>query len=76
MSSGCRVSPRNAQVFVDGYYAGTVDDYDGTFQALKLESGPVSIRLTAPGYEDLVFDVRTQFPAQKVNYRSDLRRLP
>src|SRR5687768_12276751 len=46
-----RVSPRDAQVFVDGDYAGTVDDYDGTFQSLKLESGSYSIRLEAPGYE-------------------------
>ena len=29
-----QVFPRTAQVFVDGYYAGIVDDYDGTFQAL------------------------------------------
>ena len=40
-----QVFPRNAQVFVDGYYAGTVDDYDGTFQALKLEAGPYQIRI-------------------------------
>ena len=39
-----QVTPRHAQVFVDGYYAGTVDDYDGTFQALKLEAGPYHIR--------------------------------
>jgi hypothetical protein len=68
-----QVSPRDAQVFVDGYYAGTVDDYDGAFQALKLESGPYSIRIAAPGYEDLQFDVRIS-PGQKVNYRGELRR--
>ena len=26
-------------VFVDGYYAGLVDDFDGTFQSLRLEAG-------------------------------------
>jgi hypothetical protein len=69
-----QVFPRHAQVFVDGYYAGTVDDYDGTFQALKLEAGAYQIRLSAPGFEDLMFDVRIT-PGQKVNYRGDLRRI-
>ncbi len=70
-----QVFPRNAQVFVDGYYAGTVDDYDGTFQALKLEAGPYQIRLSAPGFEDLMFDVRIN-PDQKINYKGELRRRP
>jgi len=68
-----RVSPRHAQVFVDGDYAGTVDDFDGIFQSLKLESGSYAIRLEAPGYETIEFDVRIT-PTQKVTYREDLRR--
>ena len=68
-----QVSPRHAQVFVDGAYAGTVDDYDGMLQSLKLESGSYSIRLEAPGYESMEFDVRIS-PRQKVTYREDLRR--
>lgn len=67
------VSPRHAQVYVDGYYAGVVDDYDGTFQALKLESGSYRIEIVAPGYETLSFDVRIN-PGQKIRYRGDLRR--
>ena len=67
-----QVSPKNAQVFVDGGYAGTVDDYDGTFQSLKLESGSYSIRLQAPGYQTIEFDVRIT-PTQKITYREDLR---
>ena len=68
-----QVSPRHAQVFVDGDYAGTVDDYDGTFQSMKLESGSYSIRLQAPGYETIEFDVRIT-PTQKITYREDLRQ--
>lgn len=68
-----QVSPRHAQVFVDGDYAGTVDDFDGTFQSLKLESGSYAIRLEAPGFETMEFDVRIT-PQQKVTYREDLRR--
>lgn len=69
------VSPRHAQVYVDGYYSGVVDDYDGAFQGLKLESGAYRIEVTAPGYETLTFDVRIS-PGQKVRYQGDLRRLP
>jgi hypothetical protein len=68
-----QVSPRHAQVFVDDAYAGTVDDFDGTFQSLKLESGSYTIRLEATGYETMEFDVRIT-AGQKVTYREDLRR--
>jgi hypothetical protein len=67
------VSPRFAQVYVDGYYAGTVDDFDGAFQALKLESGAYRIEIIAPGHETLTFDVRIN-PGQKIRYRGDLQR--
>lgn len=70
-----RVSPRQAQVFVDGYFAGEVDDYDGIVQGLKLESGTYHIEIVAPGYETLEFDVRI-IPGQKIQYRGDLRRTP
>lgn len=70
-----QVSPRYAQVFIDGYYAGEVDDYDGLFQGIKLESGSYHVELVAPGYETLAFDIRIT-PGQKITYRGDLRRLP
>src|SRR6185312_3885852 len=30
------VSPNDAEVYVDGYYAGIVDDFDGVFQRLRV----------------------------------------
>src|SRR5262249_33752154 len=33
------VKPRDAAIYVDGYYAGVVDDYDGIFQRLHLPPG-------------------------------------
>ena len=54
------MTPRDAEVFVDGYYAGTVDDFDGVFQALKLDSGGYKIEIRKPGFETLHFDVRVQ----------------
>jgi hypothetical protein len=70
-----RVTPRHAEVYVDGYFAGMVDDYDGIAQSLTLESGPYRIELVAPGYEPLEFNVRIS-PGQKVTYRGDLRLRP
>jgi len=69
------VSPRHAQVFVDGYFAGIVDDFDGAFQAVRLAPGAYRIDITAPGYETLTFDVRIT-PGQKIRYRGDLFRRP
>lgn len=43
-------SPRHAQVLVDGYDAGTVDEFDGIFQRLYLEPGGHEITLYLAGY--------------------------
>jgi hypothetical protein len=65
------VKPRHAEVYVDGYYAGIVDDFDGTFQSLRLEEGAYRIEVVAPGFETLAFDVRIQ-PGRTIRYRGDL----
>jgi hypothetical protein len=67
--------PKHAEVLVDGYYAGTLDDFDGTFQALQLESGPYKIEIRAPGFEPLQFDIRV-LPGRKITYRGELRKMP
>jgi hypothetical protein len=66
------VSPRSADVYVDGYFAGRVDDYDGIFQALKLEAGAHHIQIVAQGHSPLDFDVRIE-PNRKITYRGTLR---
>lgn len=48
-----QISPRDAQVFVDGYAAGVVDDYDGVFQRLRLIPGPHEIVVYYPGHRTL-----------------------
>jgi hypothetical protein len=45
-----QASPRETEVFVDGYYAGRVDDFDGTFQRLHLEPGEHELQLYLPGH--------------------------
>jgi hypothetical protein len=66
-----KVHPRDAQVFIDGYYAGRVDDFDGVFQSLRLEEGEYQVEIVLPGYEPLAFDVRI-FPGEKTTYEGDL----
>ncbi len=44
------VSPRETEVYIDNYYAGIVDDFDGLFQRLHLEPGSHDITLYLDGY--------------------------
>lgn len=69
-----KIKPRDAQVFVDGYYVGIVDDFDGVFQRLHLPSGPHRIEVRAPGYETLTFDVQIRF-SETTRFEGDLRRI-
>jgi hypothetical protein len=68
-----RIQPREAAVYVDGYYAGIVDDFDGIFQRLTLEVGPHQIEVEARGLEPQVFDVYVD-PDHTVDLRADLLR--
>jgi hypothetical protein len=52
-----RVSPRSANVFVDGAFAGTVDDFGGVSERM-LPAGTHRIELRAPGFEPVDFDAR------------------
>ena len=64
-------APRDARVFVDGYYAGVVDDYDGVFQHLNLEPGAHAIEIDVAGYEPIAFDVNV-VPGRTITYRANV----
>ncbi len=66
-----QVRPRHAEVYVDGYYAGRVDEFDGFLQALRIEEGPHTIEIVARGYQTLVFNVRI-IAGRKMDYRGNL----
>jgi hypothetical protein len=66
-----QVRPHDAQVFIDGAYAGTVDEFDGTFQSLRLEEGEYQVEIVLPGFQPLTFEVRIT-PGEKVTYKGDL----
>jgi PEGA domain-containing protein len=44
------VKPSKAEVYVDGYYAGIVDDFDGAFQRLHVMPGEHELELYLDGY--------------------------
>jgi len=69
-----KVKPREASVYVDGYFAGHVDDFDGVLQRLHLSPGPHRIEVRLPQYETLSFDVQIE-PDHTVTYRGELQKI-
>src|SRR5436305_1409172 len=69
-----KIKPREAEVYVDGYYVGIVDDFDGIFQRLKIETGAHRVEIRAPGYEPLTFDVRIS-PDHSTTYQGELKKI-
>jgi hypothetical protein len=67
-------TPASGQVFVDGYYVGTLADVDAQ-RALTLPAGPHRVEIRAPGYEPATFDVRID-PTDTVTYRAAPERIP
>ncbi len=69
------VMPPTAAVFVDGFYAGVVDDFDGFLQTLAIEPGPHHVEVRLEGSQTAVFDVNIQ-AGQTITYRATLRPVP
>lgn len=69
-----RVKPADAQVYVDGYFMGEIDSFDGVFQRLTLEAGAHRIEIRADGYEPVQFEVMI-VPGETITYKGDLKRI-
>ncbi len=48
-----QVTPRQAEVYVDGYLTGTVDDFDGMFQRLRVPLGEHEITIYREGFRTI-----------------------
>ncbi|HVC18610.1 MAG TPA: PEGA domain-containing protein [Vicinamibacterales bacterium] len=70
-----KVKPKTASVFVDGYYVGVVNDFNGFFQKLKLQPGPHRIEIREQGFKPITFNVKTE-PGQTITYKGSLQKLP
>lgn len=68
------VEPKQAEVFVDGYFAGTVDDFDGFFQRLRIVPGEHEIQLYLAGYRTVSQRVYLQ-PDATFRIRQTMQRL-
>lgn len=69
-----QVEPEETEVFVDGYYAGQVDEFDGVFQRLRLEPGEHHIELYLPGHRTYTQRVYLQ-PGRTFNIRHRMEPL-
>lgn len=67
------VRPGTAQVYVDGFYVGTVDDFNRSGPGRFLEAGPHRVEIRADGFDTITFDVRI-VPNETITYRSDLAK--
>lgn len=67
------VDPRCALVYVDGLFAGLVEDFSGYFHHLDATAGPHIIEMVAPGYEPLIVEVIAA-PGTTTTYRGSLNR--
>jgi hypothetical protein len=52
-SARLQVKPKQAEVFVDGYFVGTVDDFDGWLQRLHLPAGEHELQLYLDGHRTM-----------------------
>ena len=69
-----RFKPAETEVYVNGYYAGVVDDFDGIFQRLYLPRGEHTITLRLPGYALHSVAVRIRH-GESIDIVHDMRRL-
>jgi hypothetical protein len=69
-----RANPRDAKVYIDGALAGTVDDFDGLSNHLKLGAGKHQLELRADGYETYSAEIEVQAGRTRTE-RANLKRL-
>jgi hypothetical protein len=70
-----QVNPKQAEVYVDGYLTGTVDDFDGVFQRLRMPLGEHEVTIYAPGYHSLTQRMLFR-PLESYSIKDTLQPLP
>lgn len=74
-SARIEVKPREAQVYLDGYLVGMVDQFDGVFQRLDLPTGEHELEVYMKGYR--TYRQRTLFrPGESYHFKAMLEPLP
>jgi len=62
------VEPNDAQVYIDSFYTGVVDDFDGVFQHLALRAGPHLVEVRKTGFVSLAVELNL-YPGESITYR-------
>ena len=74
-SARLEVKPRNAGVYLDGYYVGEVDQFDGVFQRLDLPPGGHELAIYLQGYR--TYREKAMFrPGASYHFKAVLEPLP
>jgi hypothetical protein len=68
------IAPSTAQVYVDGVFAGLVEDFDGASEPLLLAPGTHYVEIRLAGFRTATFDV-TITPGEITPYQGTLERL-
>lgn len=66
------VPQRDAEVYVDGYFVGTVDNFNDGAQQANLEAGAHQIEIRSPEFQPIQFSVNIE-PGRTITYRGAMR---
>lgn len=66
------IPQKEAAVYIDGFYVGAVEDFNGATEQLTLSPGPHHLELRAAGYQTLTFDVQVQ-TGRTITYRTPMQ---
>lgn len=69
------IKPKNAQVYLDGYYVGVVDQFDGVFQRLDVQAGEHDLEVYEPGFHTYRQHVLFR-PGQTIHLKGTMEPLP
>lgn len=69
------ISPETAEVWLDGHYIGSADDFDGFPDVLYLRPGAYKLEFRHPKYETLALDLDVK-RGEKVDLNQELRLKP
>ncbi len=68
------ITPKDAAVYVDGYYAGVADDFDGAFRRLHATPGGHTITFHLEGYQTVTRNVYVR-PDSTLKLKATMEKL-
>jgi hypothetical protein len=69
------ITPKQAEVYVDGYYAGVADDFDGAFQRLYTSPGGHAVTFRLVGYRTVTRNIYVR-PNSTSKLKETIEKLP